>query len=192
MFDEQIEKLQTGHKKCIDLLTTANEAELVAKSADILNLFYSARDVSEHPVTSWRSPELLNLKDDITDEVIGDIMAPLVGSLCTIDQGITLTKDQPQEEDQSASASAKKASEGWTNTTNTTPVIGTGEDVSENESSSDGDFVKVKPGDEVDPTGSPGPKRKELDPRAVKAKMIAKWSVKSSVTGKFIVNTSVG
>ena len=116
-------------------------------------------------------------------------MAPLVGSLCTIDQGITLTKETSQEQDQSASISAKKASEGWTNTTSTAPMIGTGEDVSENESSSDGDFVKVKPGDEVDPTGSPtGSKKKELDPRAVKAKMIAKWSVKSSVTGKFIVN----
>ena len=181
LMDEQIEKLKAGHEQCADLLTTTNEAELVARSSDILNLFYGARDVIEHPVTSWRSPELLNLKDDITDEVIGDIMAPLVGSLCTIDQGIMLNKDEPQEDDKTAST-CKKASEGWTNTN--TPVIGTGEDISENESSSDGDFVKVKPGDEIDPSNSPGQK-KELDPRAVKAKMIAKWTVKSSVTGMF-------
>ena len=60
--DEQIEKLKAGHEECVDLLTTANEAELVARSSDILNLFYGARDVIEHPVTSWRSPETAELE----------------------------------------------------------------------------------------------------------------------------------
>ncbi len=178
--EEQIEKLKVGNKQCSDLLTTAKEAELVARSNEILNLFYSARDVTENPVTSWRSPELLNLKDDITDEVIGDIMAPLVGSLCTIDQNILTTTEEPAEEIPTTTT-AKKASEGWTNDT-TLPTTGT-EDLSENESSSDGDFVKVKPGEDGDLVGESNQK-KELDPRAVKAKMVAKWSVKSSVTGE--------
>ncbi len=187
--------VQVGNNQCADLLQTAKEAELVTRSSEILNLFYSARDVTENPVTSWRSPELLNLKDDITDEVIGDIMAPLVGSLCTIDQKITTIEEEKQEEEASTSTgpSAKSASEGWSGTAAgggtaaaATPG-GATEDVSENESSSDGDFVKVKPGEETDPAAAGGgaaPEKKELDPRAVKAKMVAKWSVKSSVTGE--------
>ncbi len=186
--NDQARKLEVSHTACIDLLKHGNEADLVLKSNQILNVFYSARDVTENPLTSWRSPELLNLKDDITDEVIGDIISPLVGSLCTIDIRITVPQKEAGPLQAATTGGAKR--EGWETIANPSQssAQGTG-DLSENDSSSEGDFVKVKAAEEIE--GSEGTKSpKKDDPRCVKARMVAKWSPKSSVTGLSV--TSAG
>ena len=53
-------------------------------------MFYAARDIKENPITSWKSPELLVVKEDISDEIVDEIISPLLGNLCIIDRGIAL------------------------------------------------------------------------------------------------------